>query len=305
MADCIVIGANGFLGSSLTDALVERGHAVTAFDRFSGPERRFTSKPAIIEGDFLDRDAVSAAVAGQGVVFHFLSTTTPATADNDPARDVLDNLAPSIDLFSACVAGGVRRVVFASTGGAIYGEKSVDSVTEDLTPEPISPYAIGKLAIEGYLAYFRRKHGLESTSFRISNPYGPRQRSNRAQGVIPTFLERAAKGEPVPVYGDGSSVRDYVYVDDAIRMIVDTVDVTPQHAVYNIGSGVGTSLAELLAVIGDVTGSHPTIDYQPEPATFVHRSVLDTSRYREEFGTAVARTLREGIGQTWTEGAGA
>jgi UDP-glucose 4-epimerase len=301
VADCIVIGANGFLGSSLTDELVARGHSVTAFDRFSGVERRFTSDARIVAGDFLDRGAVAAAVAGHEFVFHFLSTTTPATADDEPARDARDNLAPSIDLFSACVAGGVRRVVFASTGGSIYGEKTADVLTEDMTPEPISPYAIGKLAIEGYLAYFRRKHGLESTSFRISNPYGPRQRSNRAQGVIPTFLEKAATGEAVPVWGDGSSVRDYVYVDDAIRMIVDTVDATPAHAVYNIGSGVGTSLTELLAVIGEVTGAHPAIDYRPEPATFVHRSVLDTGRYRGEFGPAAARTLREGIGQTWAE----
>ncbi len=304
VAECIVIGANGFLGSSLTDELMRRGHSVTAFDRFSGAPR-FASSPTIVSGDFLDRGAVAAAVAGHEIVFHFLSTTTPATADEHPARDARDNLAPSIDLFSACVEAGVRRVVFASTGGAIYGEKAEHLLTEELTPEPISPYAIGKLAIEGYLAYFRRKHGLESTSFRISNPYGPRQRSLQAQGVIPTFLARAAAGQSVPVWGDGSSVRDYVYVDDAIRMIVDTLDATPQHPVYNIGSGVGTSLTELLAIIGDVTGTRPEIEYRPEPATFVHRSVLDTSRYRGEFGATPVRTLRDGIGSTFREGRGA
>jgi UDP-glucose 4-epimerase len=299
VADCIVIGANGFLGSSLVDELAGRGHAVTAFDRFSGSARRFTSDPRVVRGDFLDHDTVAAAVAGHEYAFHFLSTTTPATAENEPARDVRDNLAPSIDLLSACVASGVSRVFFASTGGAIYGEKAVDAVTEDMTPEPISPYAIGKLAIEGYLSYFRRKHGLESTSFRISNPYGPRQLANRAQGVIPTFLAKARNGESVSVWGDGSSVRDYVYVDDAIRMIVDTVGVTPAHGVYNIGSGVGTSLTELLGVIRDVTGRQPAIEHRPEPATFVHRSVLDVTRYREEFGPVAARSLHEGIRQTW------
>src|SRR5690606_14386344 len=117
------------------------------------------------------------------------------------------------------VEAGVKHVAFASTGGAIYGEQDDESITEYAVPRPLSPYAIGKLAIEGYLRYFHRKHGLRSVSFRISNPYGPRQHPHKRQGVIPIFLQRIAEGLPVEVFGDGSMVRDYLYVEDAARMV--------------------------------------------------------------------------------------
>ena len=294
----LVIGANGFLGSSLVEELVRAGHEVTAFDRFSR-ESVLPQGVRIVTGDFLDAGAVSAAVAGHDHVFHFLSTTTPATADGDPVKDARENVLPSIHLLEACVEAGVSRVHFASTGGAIYGDHGDEPVGESLRPQPVSPYAIGKLAIEGYLAYFSRKHGLESTSYRISNPYGPRQLSGAAHGVIPIFLDRVRRGEPVVVFGDGTSVRDYVHVDDAVRMIVQTVDRPTKHTTYNIGSGVGTSLAELLSVVESVAGHSAAVEYRPEPPTFVHHSVLDTSRYVEEFGPQHIRGLEQGIRDTW------
>lgn len=295
----LVIGANGFLGSSLTDELVRRGHDVTAFDRFSRPAQ-LPEGVRVLAGDFLDAAAVASAVEGQHHVFHFLSTTTPASADGDPVRDARENVLPSIHLLEACVRAGVGKVYFASTGGSIYGDQGAEPVSENTLPRPVSPYAIGKLAIEGYLAYFSRKHSLASASYRISNPYGPRQVPHGGHGVIPTFLRHVSEGTPVRVFGDGTSVRDYVYVDDAVRMIANTVGVATRHPVYNIGSGVGTSLTELLQVMGRVTGVDPVIEYAQEPPTFVHRSVLDTARYREEFGDGEVRDLQAGIAQTWS-----
>ncbi|CAN5519763.1 NAD-dependent epimerase/dehydratase family protein [soil metagenome] len=296
----LVIGANGFLGSSLVDELVRRGHEVTAFDRFTRASALPESVTPVV-GDFLDADAVATAVAGHTHVFHFLSTTTPASADGDPVRDARENVVPSIHLLEACVAAGVEKVYFASTGGAIYGDHGEDAMSETVRPQPVSPYAIGKLAIEGYLSYFSRKHGLQSASYRISNPYGPRQLVGRSHGVIPTFLRLVREGRPVQVFGDGSSVRDYVYVEDAVRMIVDTVGRDTDHATYNIGSGVGTSLTELLGVVEAVTGAAPLVEYRPEPPTFVHRSVLDTSRYAAEFGAPSLRSLEQGVNQTWEQ----
>lgn len=300
MARCLVIGANGFLGSGIADALAEVGHDVTAFDRFSRPLIVKTPGINVLKGDFLDPQSVSEAVAGHEYVFHFLSTTTPATADADPVRDVRENLAPSVHLLAACASSGVERVFFASTGGAIYGDQSQRAMTENVRPMPVSPYAIGKLAIEGYLAYFARKKKLDSTSFRISNPYGIRQLAASGHGVIPTFLTRVQAGLPLQVMGDGSSVRDFVHADDVVRMIVDTVGSETDHSVYNIGSGVGTSLTELLSVIAQVSGIQPTVEYLPEPPTFVHRSVLDTSRYRSEFGDHPLRSLYDGVAELWS-----
>lgn len=252
-----------------------------------------------MQGDFLKRSDIENAVRGQERVFHFLSTTTPVTAENDPSLDVRTNIASSIDLFDACVAAGVTKVHFASTGGAIYGDQPLATLTEEVLPQPVSPYAIGKLAIEGYLRYFERKFGLRSVSYRISNPYGPRQHPARNQGVIPIFLGRLIEGRELTVYGDGSTVRDYIYVDDAVQMIGQVADSEAGYSVYNIGAGVGTSVAELLAMVERATGIEPAKETLPEPATFVHRSVLDITRYKTEFGTPRILGLEEGIRRTW------
>jgi len=300
VAKCIIIGANGFLGSHLVDELARRGHEVRAFDRFSRVTPTFDARSAqVVVGDFLNRADVAAALVGQEYVFHFLSTTTPASAEDDPTLDVRTNIASSIDLFSLCADAGVSRVYFASTGGAIYGDQPNVVLDESAIPQPISPYAIGKLAIEGYLRYFERKFGLKSIVFRISNPFGPRQHPNKLQGVIPIFLRNMSLGVPVVQFGDGSMVRDYLFVADAVQMIANVVESDAAHSLYNVGSGEGTSVAEVLAAATAVTGIRPDVVVEPIPATFVMRSVLDTGRYRSEFGSHELVPLREGIERTW------
>ena len=191
MAKALVIGANGFIGSHLVDGLAAAGHEVTAFDRFSSGAPTFGRDAATVRvADFLNRGDLESAVAGQDLVFHFLSTTTPATAESDPTLDIRTNLVQSVELLDACAAAGVRHFYFASTGGAIYGPQGFDSYAEVDRTLPISPYAIGKLAIEQYLGYFGATRGLTSTVFRISNPYGPRQHPQKKQGLIPIALRQ-------------------------------------------------------------------------------------------------------------------
>ena len=298
MADCLVIGGNGFLGSHLVDALVERGHTVTVFDRFSTAPRWRVAGVGCIGGDFLNTADLEAAVHGRELVFHFLSTTTPASAERDPTIDLRTNVSQSIQLFDIASSARVRHLYYASSGGAIYGDQSSDRIAEDASAQPISPYAIGKQTIEGYLRYFRRVRGLESTSLRISNPYGPRQHDAR-QGVISIFLHRLAIGAPVDVLGDGSAVRDYVFADDAAAMIAELASAEPVHTVYNIGSGTGTSIDRLIETVRAVTGRSLDVRRSPQPPTFVNRVVLDTSRYVDEFGAPALVSLDEGIARTW------
>lgn len=299
MAASLVIGGNGFLGSHVVDALVELGDTVTVFDRFSSRPTYTASDVRSVVGEFESHADLRGALEGQQNLFHFLSTTTPMTAENDPSMDVRTNLSASVELFELAVQAGVQRVFFASTGGAIYGDQAGQLVTEMVVPQPLSPYAIGKLAIEGYLRYFRRKHGLQSVSFRISNPYGPRQHPQKRQGVIPIFLQRIADGQPVKVFGDGSMVRDYLYVEDAARMVTVAAAGEPRHDVYNIGSGIGVSVNELLAVAREVTGRPVEVQHTEQPVTFVNRSVLDVSRFSQEFGLTASVSLREGMERTW------
>lgn len=302
MADVLVVGGNGFIGSHVVDALVSRGNQVAAFDRFGRSGPQFTAPGVLpVAGDFLNADDVARAVAGRELVVHMLSTTDPASAENDPTVDVRTNLLSTIDLLTACADAGVRRVVFASTGGAIYGDQPRSVFSEEDPTLPVSPYAIGKLAIEHYLRYFRRKRGLASTVVRISNPYGPRQNPAKRQGVIPIFLRRLADGQPVTVYGDGSMVRDYVYVSDVAEMVADITLGEPEHEVYNLGSGTGYSLAEIIRSIEDVTGLPLARHHHPAPSTFVDHVTLATERFEREFPSRPTTTLAEGIRRTWED----
>lgn len=296
-----VVGANGFLGSHLVDALVHKGLDITAFDRFS-LEPSFGAEPVRrITGDFLNRRDLEEAVAGQRYVFHFLSTTTPATAAGDPTLDIRTNIAQTVELLETCAAAGVERVFYASTGGAIYGDQGKSEYSEADRALPVSPYGIGKLTIEHYLEFFRRTHGLDYTVLRISNPYGTRQHPNRKQGLIPIALNNIARGVPVVQFGDGSMVRDYIYVEDMVRMILPLLDTETRYRIYNIGSGEGTSVAEILAALREVTGQDFEVDIRPVPPTFVQRVVLDTARYRAEFDVPDRVDLLTGIARTYDE----
>lgn len=301
MAKCLVIGGNGFLGSHVVDALAADGHEVTVFDRFSAGVSFVSPGVRKIAGEFLNSADMRGALKGQQLVFHFLSTTTPASAENDPMLDVRTNIAASIELFEAAVDADIERLTFASTGGAIYGDHDQLVLDESVVPLPVSPYAIGKLAIEGYLRYFRRKFGLSSVSLRISNPYGPRQRPNKRQGVVPIFLHNALAGVPLTVFGNGSMVRDFIFAEDAARMIAATAGRESAHDTYNLGSEEGHTVSEVLEVVRAVTGRDIEVVSRPLPPTFVERVVLDTSRYREEFGVLPTVPLEDGVRRTWDD----
>lgn len=300
MARVAVIGGNGFLGSHLVDTLADARHEVTAFDRFGDRPAAFDASGVTrIAGDFMSDDDLARAVDGQQVVFHLLSTTTPATADADPALDVRTNVIRTLALLDACLAAGVQRVVFASTGGAIYGPQGKPRYREDDPAEPISPYGIGKLTIERYLDFYRRQHGLQSVVCRISNPFGTRQQPDKPQGLIPIALRRIAAGEPLVRLGDGSMVRDYIYVDDAMAMVARFADTSGQHHLYNVGSGHGLTVNEVFEALTRVTGVTPEVVTRPIPPSFVDKVVLDTARLWGEFGVPELTPLDDGIAATW------
>lgn len=297
----LIIGGNGFIGSHLVDEFAARGEAVTVFDRFRSSGTTFTATDVrIVQGDFFDADSVARAVEGHDTVLHFLSTTTPATAAEDPTLDLRTNIAPTVDLLRMCADAGVDRFFYASTGGAIYGDQDVASFSEDSPTLPRSPYGIGKLAIERYMDFFRASRGLESVSLRISNPYGPRQKAGRRQGLIPIALRNIAEGRPVVRYGDGGMTRDYLFVRDAVRMIADVVEGEPRRDVYNIGSGTGLTVTEVLDTIHRVVDADIDVVEEPVPSSFVERSVLDTSRFTAEFGTPHLTPISDGIAETWS-----
>ena len=302
MAKTVVIGANGFIGSHLVDSLAAAGHSVTAFDRFSSQQPTFAAAGVrVLQGEFLSRSDLEGAVDGQDYVFHFLSTTSPATAESDPTLDIRTNVAQTVELLESAATAGIKRFYFASTGGALYGPQGKAEYSEMDRALPISPYGIGKLSIEHYLHYFKATHGLESTALRISNPYGTRQKPNKKQGLIPIALRQISLGRPVIRLGNGSMVRDYVYVEDLVRMVTPMVGVDTEFDLYNLGSGIGYSVTDIINSLHRVTGIDFAVEERPAPPTFVDRVVLDTERYRAEFGTADMTELDEGVRLTYEE----
>lgn len=302
MGKCLVIGGNGFLGSHLVDLLDHLGHQVTSFDRYSsGHQNYLATSVRQIKGDFLDHDQLARAVQGHDFVFHFLSTTTPASAESDPTLDLRTNLAQSVDLFEMCARAGVQHLFFASTGGAIYGASASEASKETHPTEPVSPYGIVKLAIENYLRYFKTTRGLNHTVFRISNPYGTRQGALKPQGLIPVALNRIARGLPITQFGDGTMVRDYIFVDDLMKMIAKILAADAPHDLYNLGHGEGYSVVDVLESVRRVTQRDFDVRILPTPPTFVQRAVLDVSRFNRDFGPIDYTELDQGIQLTWDE----
>ncbi|EPR77547.1 UDP-glucose 4-epimerase [Leifsonia rubra CMS 76R] len=302
MSRCLVIGANGFLGSYLVDALASRGHEVTAFDRFSSQVNQYTAKNVrAFVGDFLNTSDLAEALKGQELVFHFLSTTNPATADSEPTLDIRTNISQSVEFFRLCVDHSIRKLYFASTGGAIYGDQDLQKYAETSPTLPVSPYGIGKLTLENYLRYFHAKHGLESVSLRISNPYGPRQHPHRKQGLIPIALKQIASERPVIRFGSGTMTRDYIFANDVSQIIAGIAGASMSHQIYNLGSAKGHTVTEVLNTIREVTGRDFEVREHQTPPTFVESVILDTTRLEAEMpeGILPLSSLRDGIAATW------
>lgn len=305
MANILILGANGFIGQHLTNSLHNLGHTITAFDRFSSfakqNEQPFhdLANVTAISGDFFARNELRELLHGVDYVFHLVTATTPAVSNGDPFIDIDTNIRTSIELFELCVEMGVKKVIFPSSGGTVYGEPSVDIINELVAPQPRSPYGIGKLAIEHYLRYFKANHGLDYIVYRIANPYGPGQNIHGRQGVVPIFMSNILDNKPIKIFGDGSMVRDYLYISDLVDMIVKSFEKPNQYAEYNLGSGQGQSVNELVRAIEQCSGQKFTKEFTEAPSTFVHKSVLDTTRFLNEFGVSPGVDLNDGIRRTW------
>ena len=238
-------------------------------------------------------------MSGVEVVYHFVSTTLPKTSNDDPIYDVRSNLVDTIQLLESCVEAGVRKVIFASSGGTVYGPPETLPITEDHPTAPISSYGIVKLAIEKYLSLFHHLYGLDYAVLRISNPYGPYQDPGGQQGAVGVFLNRLYTGRPITIWGDGEVVRDYLYVSDLVDALELAALIESREKVLNIGSGEGLSLNALIRCISEVVGEHPAVEYLPARPLDVPASVLNVGRAKSALGWEPETGLAEGIERTW------
>jgi UDP-glucose 4-epimerase len=294
----VVVGANGFLGSHMVDTLVATGHEVTAVDRFRNSPR-FSRQPAHTLTLSLSADGISPEVlTGQDAVIDFLGASTPLMSVSQPTFDKDVTVPTATTLVDSCVRAGVGHYYFASTGGAIYGDSDRDSNQEEDTPAPTSPYGQAKWDIEQVLARLRQRGDLPSTVWRFSNPYGPRQSVEKKQGLIAVALQHHVTNTPLPVMGSGEMTRDFIFIADAISQAANFLGADTQHHTYNIGTGVGVTVNDVLHTIGEVVGTPLQTTQVPIPPGFVTRSVVNIDRLKHEFNLPPFTPLAEGIERT-------
>ncbi|WP_374240009.1 NAD-dependent epimerase/dehydratase family protein [Zoogloea sp.] len=296
---CLVLGACGFIGRHLVDDLLENGHEVLAYDRAESLQLITPVHPQLkcIAGDFQRELRWGEILQGVKVCYHLISTSVPKSSNDDPISDVTGNVLGSLHLLEAARRHNVR-IVFTSSGGTVYGNLKGDVVREDHPTDPLCSYGITKLAIEKYLQLYRELHGVNSVVLRIANPYGPGQRPDAIQGVIAVFSGRILRNHVLDLWGDGSVVRDYVFVKDVVAAMRAAAAYRGRYFVFNIGAGQGVSLREILVAIEELSGKKAEVIYHPPRGFDIPKSVLDISRANGELGWSPCVSLHEGLRQT-------
>jgi UDP-glucose 4-epimerase len=280
----LVTGGAGFIASHVVDAYVGAGHEVTVVDDLSSGRRDNVNRRAeLIIADLRDPSTPSALAARHfDLLNHHAAQIDVRVSVADPAADAELNIVATLQLFQALIAGGVKKIIFASSGGAIYGEPIQTPQSEEHPAAPISPYGCAKLAVDQYLHYYRAAHGIPSVSLRYGNVYGPRQRKDGEAGVVAIFAGAMLAGQRPRINGSGEQTRDYVYVEDVVRanMAASQLDIVGP---YNVGTGVETSVNALYAALCEVIGTSAPAEHGPAKPGEQMRSVLDARRL---WGTA-------------------
>jgi UDP-glucose 4-epimerase len=296
---CVVLGGTGFIGSHVVEGLVAAGHEVRSFGLDPVPSWALTIPADFVTGSWSDLEKLRTVVAGADVVVHLIWSTLPAPSNLDMAGDAMENVVGSIRLLELCRGEGVKKVVFGSSGGTVYGQVNALPISEDTPNVPLTSYGVGKLTVERYLDVFHNLFGLHTIAIRPSNPYGERQNLDRPQGAVGVFMKALVQGSPIEIWGDGRVVRDYFYVGDLADAYRRAVESPITRGVFNVGSGVGLSLLRLVDVLREVTGATPEVVLRPARAIDVPANVLDVRRAARELGWTPKVSLAEGLERTW------
>jgi UDP-glucose 4-epimerase len=294
----LLIGGNGFIGRALGRRLVANELEVHVLARHATPGMH--EGMTFHRGCQSDVAVVTPLLKNCDAVVHLAAATTPGSSARAPALDVVENLVPLAGFLEALVAVGSKRIIFLSSGGAIYGNPLGLPVTEDHPAQPLSYHAAGKAAAEAFLGAFARQTGASLAILRPSNVYGPGQDLQSGFGLVRTLLEKARSGEEsVDIWGSGKQVRDFLFIDDLVDACVRLLDAPTVAGIFNAGSGVGVSLLELVDLVRQVTGQELPVNLQPGRGIDVEGIWLDCRKLRTTLGWEACMQLLEGVGRTW------
>ncbi|OGP49441.1 MAG: hypothetical protein A2Y79_10010 [Deltaproteobacteria bacterium RBG_13_43_22] len=281
----LVLGGLGFIGSHLSRLLLKEGYSVRLFDKLYNSRKLIADiqeKVEIEEGDAERPEDILRSLENMDVVIDLIHTTVPGASMQDPVYDVQTNVVPHVSWLSQLHKTKLKRIIYISSGGTVYGIPQKNPIGENHPTEPISSYGITKLAIEKYIALYANIQGIDYRICRPANVYGEGQHLNIGQGVIGVFLECGLKGQPIEIWGDGSIKRDYLYVTDMVQGIAKLIEHRGGNRIYNISSGVGYSLNDIIEIIRNELKIPVRVQYLPSRMFDVPINILDNSRFKLE-----------------------
>lgn len=297
---CLLLGGNGFVGFGVLNALVDTGKEVRCVVRKYPEDAMFIKGVEYYIGDVTDQNFLTNALQNVDIVFDFISTSMPNAGYNGLKNEIDLTLLHIDRLLSTMVENGVTKYVFPSSGGAIYGDKLYTKALESDHLAPKTPYGVGKRMCETIIQYYYERFGIDSCIFRIGNIYGSKRYREKMQGVIDVFVQNALQRKPITIWGKAEeSIRDYIYIEDAAKAIILPADKMKKGvSIYNVGSGIGTSLSEIIGTIETTIGENVKVIHEQGMSSGLSKIILSTNKIYEEYGWEALISLKEGIMKT-------
>lgn len=298
----MILGAGGFIGTNLAIRLAEnRSSQLTLVDKKDSYFQHISE--AGLEADLKISDFGQGCdyeilTKGQEVIYYLVSTTSPGNSNQNIPKELSENVVAAAEFLKACIVNKVKKVIFLSSGGTVYGLEGKCPISEETVAYPINSYGVQKLMIEKLFYLYHYLYGLEYKIIRLANPYGPYQRPNNSLGVVTNFVYQALKGEPLTIYGDGKVIRDFIYIDDVITAILNISEYQGKHSMFNLGSGMGSSIRQVVEAIEKTMDLMVDVTYLTGRTVDVPVNILDISRYESVFGEWKPISLEEGIRRT-------
>lgn len=301
-SNLIIYGGAGFIGSHIVEDLIEREFNITVFDKFVPSINNLEysiNKVEFIEGDFNNIADIKKSLKGKDYVVHLVSSTLPTDSNIKKIYDIETNLISTIKLLDECVLNNIKKIIFISSGGTVYGRINKNPIIEEQSTNPICSYGIVKLAIEKYLELYRILYGMNYTILRFSNPFGENQNPNKGQGFIITALDKIVRGDVVEIWGDGTVVRDYLYVKDAVKSVYHSITTNTKYNTFNISSGTGCSNNQILDIFRNRLKLNFKVSFLPSRNSDVPVNVLSNKRANEYLKWKPETKLEDAIYKTW------